>query len=174
MVLCSKSHQLEYKGYPGVVQHELVHHITIRMCNNNLPIWLLEGIAMYDGTAYYGFETSRLLSSMKKNHVSLTLDYIEKHDLNIDLSTEEVYCFYNTSYMYIRYICETYGHETLMDLFREAGEKPFHDSTLNESFEQKNQKTAEEVIAKVLGLTKAELSENYLKWLDEVDFENLG
>lgn len=167
-------HPREFNGYPGVVQHELVHHITIRMCNNNLPLWLLEGIAMYDGTAYYGFETSRLLSSMKKNHVSLTLDYIEKHDLNTDLSTEEVYCFYNTSYMYTRYICETYGHETLMDLFREAGKKPFHDSTLNDTFEQENQKTAKEVIAKVLGLTKAELSANYLKWLDEVDFENLG
>lgn len=164
----------EFNGYPGVVQHELVHHITIRMCNNNLPLWLLEGVAMFDGTAYYGFDTSKLLRSTTKENVSKTIEYIEEHDLNTDLSTEEVYCFYTTSYMYTRYICETYGHETFMDLFREAGKKPFHDSTLNDTFEQENQKTAEEVIETVLGLTKAELSEGYLKWLEEVDFENLG
>lgn len=167
-------HPSEYTGYPGVVQHELVHHITIRICNNNLPVWILEGIAMYDGSAYYGLESSSLLSSLSYAGVSYSIDYLEKMDLGSDLSTQDIYTYYNTSYMYVRYITETYGHETLMDIFYEAGKKPFHDSTLNDTFEQENQKTADKVIKRVLGLTKAQLSEDYLIWLDTLDFDNLG
>jgi len=166
-------HPLEYNGYPGVVQHELVHHVTIRICNNNLPVWILEGIAMYDGSAHYGFESSRLLSSITKEGVSNTIEYIEEHDLNTDLTTQEIYNYYQTSYMYVRYICETYSHDTLMDLFYEAGKKPFNDSTLNDTFENQNQDTASEVLLSVLGLSKEELSDNYLQWLDGLDFDNL-
>lgn len=163
-------HPLSYNGYPGVVQHEVVHHITIRMCNNNLPMWLLEGIAMYDGSAAYGFENSGLLSRMTKKGVEQTIKDIELRDLYSDLSSEEIRNYYNTSYMYVRYITETYGHDKLMDLFYEAGNKPFHDSTLNDSFEINNQKTAEEVIMTVLEISKEQLSEGYLYWLETVDF----
>jgi len=166
-------HPVEYKGYPSVVQHELVHNITIRICNNNLPVWILEGIAMYDGSAFYGFESSRILSSINKEGVSNTIEYIEEHDLNTDLTTPEIYNYYQTSYMYVRYICETYGHDTLMDIFYEAGKKPFNDSTLNDTFEKQNQDTASVVLLSVLGLTKEELSENYMQWLDGLDFDNL-
>ena len=132
-------HDIPYDSYAGVVQHELVHHITIRMCNNNLPLWLLEGIAMYDGTAYYGIDSSALLSNISKKNISHTIDYLERNDLNNDLSKQDIYNFYNSSYMYVRYIMEVYGRDTLMDLFLEAGKKPFHDSTLNKAFEKKTE-----------------------------------
>jgi len=164
----------EYNGYPGVVQHELVHHITINICNNNLPLWLLEGIAMYDGSAHYGFESDRLLSDITKEHVSYTIEYMEVHDLTKDLTKQEIYNFYNTSYMYVRYIDQVYGRDKLMEIFYEAGKKPFHDSTLNETFESDNQQTASEVLMTVLGLTKEELSSEYLAWLDTLDFDTLG
>lgn len=51
-------------------------------------------------------------------------------------------------------------------LFYEAGKKPFHDSTLNDAFKINNQITTGEVIQSVLGVTKAELSEGYLAWLE--------
>lgn len=167
-------HTGDYKGYPGVVQHELVHHITINICNNNLPIWLLEGIAMYDGSAYYGLEKTKLLSAITKSRVLQTIKDIEENNLSSITEMQDIYDFYATSYMYVRYICETYGRQALMDIFYEAGRKPFHDSTLNKTFEQENQKTAEEVIMTVLGLTKTELSEDYIEWLDTLDFDNLG
>lgn len=166
-------HPEEYTAYPGVVQHELVHHISIRICNNNLPVWILEGIAMYDGSAYYGLESYSILSSLSYTGVSHTIGFLEKMDLASDLSSADIYTFYGTSYMYVRYIVETYGHQTLMDIFYEAGTKPFHDSTLNDTFEQANQQTADEAIMNVLGLTKAQLSEAYLIWLDTLDFDNL-
>ena len=166
-------HDIPYDSYAGVVQHELVHHITIRMCNNNLPLWLLEGIAMYDGTAYYGIDSSALLSNISKKNISHTIDYLERNDLNNDLSKQEIYNFYNSSYMYVRYIMEVYGRDTLMDLFLEAGKKPFHDSTLNKAFEKENRDTAAEVLVTVLGVTKKELSKAYLTWLDGLSNEDI-
>ncbi len=163
-----------YKGYPGVVQHELVHHITINICNNNLPLWILEGIAMYDGSAYYGFENNRLLSNITKENVSHTIAYLNANDLNQDLDQQSIYNFYNTGYMYVRFIDQVYGREKLMDIFYEAGKKPFHDSTLNETFESDNQKTGAEVLLTVLGLTEEEFSNEYLAWLETLDFETIG
>ena len=164
----------DYDGYPGVVQHELVHHITINICNNNLPLWLLEGIAMYDGSAYYGFETNKMLSLITNENVANTIQYMETNDLTKDLTKEEIYNFYNTGYMYVRFIDQVYGRDKLMDIFYEAGKKPFHDSTLNETFESDNQQTASEVIMTVLGMTKEELSTEYLAWLDTLDYDSLG
>ncbi len=162
-------HPPQYSAYPGVVQHELVHHITIRLCNNNLAVWLLEGIAMHDGTAYYDFNDSRLLTRMTKEGVSVTIADLEAMDLESTVSSEQISNFYNASYMIVKYMNDTYGHDVLMEIFYEAGKKPFHDSTLNEAFEINNQKTTGEVIQSVLGLTKAELSEDYLAWLDNQD-----
>jgi len=125
---------------------------------------------MYDGSAAYGFENSSLLSRMTKKGVEQTIEDIELRDLYSDLTSEEIRNYYNTSYMYVRYIAETYGHDKLMDLFYEAGKKPFHDSTLNDSFEINNQKTADEVIMTVLEITKEQLSKEYLDWLETVDF----
>ncbi len=166
-------HNIGYEPYAGVVQHELVHHITIRMCNNNLPMWILEGIAMYDGSAYYGVKGSSMLARIEKESVSFTIENLENNDLNTDLTEQEIVNFYNTSYMYVRYIDEVYGRDKLMELFSEAGKKPFHDSTLNLEFETNNQKTADDVLMTVLGLTKTDLSREYLNWLDEFDFDSM-
>jgi len=161
----------DYTAYASVVQHELVHHITIRMCNNNLPVWILEGIAMYDGSAYYGIDVSRLLSTMTKSRVSQTIAELELNNLNTNLTTQEIYNYYSTSYMYVRYISETYGRDKLMEIFTVAGEKPFHDSTLNDDFYIINQETAATVLIDVLGVTKERLSNDYLDWLDTFDFQ---
>lgn len=158
-------YDLAYEQYAGVIQHELVHHISIRMCNNNLPLWLLEGIAMYDGSAYYGLENSSLLSSITEIGVRQTIHDLETNDLNQNLTSEEIYDFYRTSYMYVKFIHDTYGREALTAIFETAGEKPFHDSTLNDSFEANNQATADDVLLEVLGMTKEALSDAYLEWL---------
>lgn len=160
----------DYQGYPGVVQHELVHHITINICNNNLPVWMLEGLAMYDGSAFYDHSHSGLLSTLTKDQVSLTIDEVENLDLHISPTTEEVYAFYNTSFMYFKFIAEEYGHDKIMAMFHEAGKKPFHESNFNPDFYRINKETASDVIRKVLGMTKAELSIEYLVWLEETDY----
>lgn len=167
-------HPQEYQGYAGVIQHELVHHITIRMCNGNLPGWMLEGIAMYDGSAPNGFHESATLSAMTEEGITTTIDKMEQVNLADVSDRQEVVDFYTAGYMYIRYIDEVYGRETLMEIFNEAGKKPYQDSALDDEYEIKNQQTASEVFMTVLGLTKAQLSQEYLAWLETVDFETIG
>lgn len=162
-----------FEGYNGTLQHELVHHITIKICNNNLPVWVLEGVAMYYGNAYFDHSKSTTLSNLKKENIDLSIDYLENMDLYNPKSQQHIWDWYNASYMYVRYLIEKYGHDQFMQLFYKAGEKPFHDSIMNDRFEAKNIQTMNEVLSSVFNITKEELGERYLKWLETTDcFEN--
>jgi len=156
-----------YDGYPGTLQHELTHHITIKVCNNNLSAWLLEGIAMYYGNIAVERETHGEIRPMDTNDLLKDIQYLETLDL-YNVEGKVVGDWYNTSYMYVRYIIETYGHDTLMDIFYEAGKKPFNSSVLNENYDVDNILTTADVIERVLGLTKETLSEDYTQWLIEL------
>ena len=157
-----------YDGYPGTLQHELTHHITIKVCNNNLSAWILEGIAMYYGNIAVERETHGEIRPMDKNDMFKDIEYLETLDL-YNVQGKIVGDWYNTSYMYVRYIIETYGHDTLMDIFYEAGKKPFNSSVLNENFDMDNIQTTDEALEVVLGLSKEQLSEAYFLWLDTMD-----
>ena len=167
-----------YTGHPdidryrGTVQHEVVHHITINICKNNLPIWLYEGIAMYYGSAYFGHDSSAILSTLKKENVKVTIEYLENTDMSVVTDKDEIYDWYNRNYMYTVYMIETYGHDKFMDLFYEAGKKPFNDSAANAFFITQNNVTMDEVLMTVLGITKQQLSDDYLVWLEKTDFIN--
>lgn len=152
------------RGYQGTMQHELTHHITIKVCNNNLAPWLLEGIAMYYGNIHYEKYVVGETRPMAYDEVNKDIDYLESLDL-YNAPGDEVRRWYNNSYMVVNYLVETYGHDELMALFYEAGKKPFNSSVFNENFDEDNITTTEEVLKTVLGLTKEELSVNYLEWL---------
>lgn len=142
-----------YGGYNGVLQHEVVHHITIKICNNNLPVWILEGAAMYYDSAYFDHGLSTTLSNLKKENIKLTVDYLENKDLYNAEIQQEIWDWYNASYIYTGYIVETYGHGKYMELYYEAGNI-----------------TLDEILMSVLGITKEELTESYLEWLEITDY----
>jgi hypothetical protein len=155
--------------YKGTVQHEVVHHITINICNNNLPVWLYEGVAMYYGSAYYGFENSKLLSSLKKEDMNMPISELEVLDSSILTETQDIYNWYGQNFMYTAYMIEEYGHDKYMELWYEAGKKPFNDSAANPNFYAQNNVTMEEVLMSVLGITKKQLTDDYLAWLEATD-----
>lgn len=155
--------------YKGTVQHEVVHHITINICNNNLPIWLYEGVAMYYGSAYHGFENSAILSSLKKENLRMSVAELEVLDSSILTETEDIYNWYGQNFMYTAYLIDKYGHDKYMELWYEAGKKSFNDSAANPNFWSQNNNTMVEVLMTVLGITKQELTEGYLAWLENTD-----
>lgn len=159
----------EIDKYKGTVQHEVVHHITINICNNNLPIWLYEGIAMYYGSSYYGFENSKLLSSIKKENMRIPISELEVLDSSQLTETTDIYNWYGQNFMYTAYLIEKYGHDKYMELWYEAGKKPFNDSAANPNFYTQNNVTMGEVLMTVLGITKQELTDAYLAWLETTD-----
>jgi len=157
-------------GYQGTIQHELVHHITIRICNNNLADWILEGTAIYYGNAYYDYSLSSALANMNKENLRQTIDELDAMDLYHPDSEQQVWDWYNTGFGYVAYLVETYGHDRFMDLYYEAGKKPFNDSVANENFKADNIETTREALDTVLGITPEQLSQDYLVWLDTTDF----
>ncbi len=157
----------ENGNYAGVMQHELVHHITLKMCNNNMPTWITEGIAMMYGDMDYKYTINREDFKLDLSKLDKDILYLETVDL-YNVATEEVGDFYNTSYLYVLYIVETYGKDTLMAMFYEAGKKPFNSSVFNENYEQDNIDTMTEVMETVLGITKEELSIDYLNWIESL------
>lgn len=159
-----------FEGYNGTLQHELVHHITIKICNNNLPTWILEGIAMYYGNAYFDHSKSTTLSNLKKENIGLTIEYLETMDLYNPESRQAIWDWYNASFMYVGYLIETYGHDKFMELFYEAGKKPFNDSVINENFYMDNINTLIDIMPEVLEITKDKLTERYLAWLETTDY----
>lgn len=155
--------------YKGTVQHEVVHHITINICNNNLPIWLYEGVAMYYGSSYYGFENSKLLSSIEKENMMMPISKLEVLDSSRLTETQDIYNWYGQNFMYTAYLIETYGYDKYMEIWYEAGKKPFNDSAANPNFYSQNNETMTEVLMTVLGLTKQQLTNDYLAWLETTD-----
>jgi len=159
----------EIYSYQGTVQHEVVHHITINICNNNLPVWLYEGVAMYYGSSYYGFQNSKILSGLKKENVRMPIAELEVLDSSKLTDTEDIYAWYGQNFMYTAYLIDTYGHDKYMELWYEAGKKPFNDSAANPNFYSQNNETMGEVLMKVLNLTKQQLTDSYLDWLETTD-----
>ena len=155
--------------YNGTVQHEVVHHITINICNNNLPIWLYEGVAMYYGSSYFGFENSKILSSLIKENLRMPIAELEVLDSSKLTETDDIYTWYGQNFMYTAYLIDTYGHDKYMEIWYEAGKKPFNDSAANPNFYSQNNETMSEVLMTVLGLTKQQLTDEYLEWLETTD-----
>jgi len=155
--------------YKGTVQHEVVHHITINICNNNLPVWLYEGVAMYYGSAYHGFENSKLLSSIEKGNMAISVAELEVFDSSQLTETQDIYNWYGQNFMYTAYMIETYGHDKYMELWYEAGKRPFNDSAANPNFYSQNNETMKDVLSTVLGITKDQLTAGYLAWLETTD-----
>lgn len=160
----------DIRGYQGTIQHELVHHITLKICNNNLADWLLEGTAVYYGNAYYEYSLTNSLANMNKDNLKQTIDALNAMDMYHPETQQQVWDWYNTGFGYVAYLVETYGHDRFMELYSEAGKKPFNDSVTNETFKQDNIETTREALETVLGITPEQLSADYLAWMETTDF----
>lgn len=153
--------------YYGTVQHELVHHITMRICNNNLPGWIADGIALQYGNFSLEGGNAITLGYATKDQVRVTVDFLENADLWEATEQSETWDWYNASQMVTEYIIDTYGHDQLMALFYEAGKKPYNENVMNPEFHTQNNAILGEVLESVLGITKEELTKDYWAWLDQ-------
>ncbi len=107
---------------------------------------------------------------MKKDNLRQTIDELNATDLYHPNSQEEVWDWYNTGFAYVAYLVETYGHDTFMELYDEAGKKSFNDSVTNASFKDDNIATTREALESVLGITPEQLSQDYIAWLETTTF----
>jgi len=142
-------------NYAGLIQHELVHMVTLDVCAGKAPQWMAEGIAMKYGNGSYEHEDDLVLSKMDQYDIGVPISILKEFNLytasDIDLIGE----YYATCYMYFYYLDKYYGIDKIMEVFREIGL----------SSDTEKDRIAEMAIQKVLGISTAKLSEKYLRWI---------
>lgn len=161
--------QRPLEGYLGTIQHELVHHVTVQMCQNNLSEWLLEGVAIYFGNAWVQKGKIEDISHFDIQKIGWTIEELEDMNLYENAKQEDTMNWYNACYGYVAFLVEEFGEEKIRQLFERAGSYPLH-SSLDSDFAKINNKITGNLLKEVLDHDKEELSKEYLSWLEDTDF----
>ena len=153
--------------YYPLLMHEFTHHITLKMSNNNLPSWFAEGLAVSYGT-YPAEGGTRIDNGMlTKDDVAVTLDWLSEFDNSAATDEAQINSFYHGAGMFVEFLRDSYGQQSIIDILEKAGEKPYNKSILNDDFYIQNQQTLVDAFDAVLGKNTSDLSDEYLAWLEE-------
>ena len=153
--------------YYSLFLHEFTHHVTMKMCNNNLPEWFAEGLAVSYGT--FVAEEGNCIDNGKMDKEALKVDINWLQDFDNRNETEEalIDAYYYASGMFVEFLRDLYGQQTVADLLYKAGEKPYNESIFNDEFTAMNKQTLLEVLEYATGQSIDELSEEYIQWIDQ-------
>jgi len=152
--------------YYGTFLHELVHHVTMKMCNNNLPGWMADGLALSYGSYVDVGANSIESGDQSVDEVKVTIEWLETADMLTEDDRTVIDLWYNASGMFVEFLRAEYGEDMINDMLYLAGEKPYNDRSENPNFETDNAETQAEVFEAIYGKTKEELQEEYYNWLD--------
>lgn len=166
-----------YTGHPqvepyyGTILHELTHHITMKISNNNLSAWLMEGLAIYYGNAVYDLNSGTgSMGHMDRAGMAVDIAYLESFDLYHPATQQAVWDWYNASYAYACFLVERYGQEVINTLLETAGEFPFNSSRQNPEFTAQINAATREVLQRIIGSDPNTISAAYLEWLPDAVF----
>lgn len=110
----SDSVYFTWGGFSTVILHEYVHAIIYDIIGekniNKIPWWITEGMACYEAKqfSYNSFFKEYILKQLSENKVPSV------RTLNNDYVTIDR--FYGWSYMFCRFIIDTYGYEKLLEI----------------------------------------------------------
>ena len=153
--------------YYPLLMHELAHHITLKMCNNNITSWFAEGLAVSYGTYPAEGGTRIDKGTITKDDVAVTLDWLSGFDNGAATDEAQIASFYHGAGMFVEFLREVYGQQSVIDILYKAGEKPYNKSFQKDEFNIQNQKTLIDAFDAVLGKSLSALSDEYLEWLEE-------
>lgn len=91
----------------GPMVHEFTHLIVDDITRGNYPLWFTEGIALYSEYIHTNFEWGKEVKLQK----IYTID-----ELNSEFNKLDQYLAYTQSFRVVKYIVETYGYESLMEI----------------------------------------------------------
>ncbi|MDP4088630.1 MAG: peptidase MA family metallohydrolase [Bacillota bacterium] len=146
------SEAIKFIGWSSEVRaeslaHELIHKVTIKDTNNNMPYWLAEGLA----THYT--EKPIKSGSLKK---PMSIEKLESIDLEALTDNTEISSYYKSAQNAVELIIGKYGEKALRDILQELSKHPFQDHTGSE-VNGKNIQLFDEASKKVLGKSTVEL-----------------
>lgn len=138
------------------IAHEIIHKVTIKQTNNNMPYWFGEGLAEY-------FSLHENVRNRMRSNKSIK--ELQKINLERLKDFNEVRDYYVSSTCLVIFIVDKYGKNKLENIIDELGKYPLQEKVIGEIYKE-NQKTFADVLSKVLGITIEELDEQWKEYLE--------
>lgn len=127
VILIAPDKSYDKEGLNSLLAHELVHLFQFQANNqiSKYPLWFVEGGAEYfSSSQHYPIYTSKQIEKFN------TLTALEEK--MADQEVEVVMDAYNTSHLFLRYLVDQYGEDTLSSvMFPTDGAIAFEDSFAN-------------------------------------------
>ncbi len=147
------------ENYQGLIQHEMVHLITLDESKNNTIGWINEGMAMRYGNGSYPLSEDIALRDTPKYNLDVSIEDLIEFDLYNATDMFEITQYYARTYFYFDYLDQLFGPEKLMNVFKECGKLPATHTP------KEKRKISEEAFIEVLGVNFHEVSTGYQKWI---------
>ncbi|MBN6188536.1 hypothetical protein JQN58_16920 [Aneurinibacillus sp. BA2021] len=160
------------------LKHEIVHLYQFPQLPPYVPVWLMEGMAMYYSEDDMSYVFSGEDGEERLGEINLArLTSSERlGDNGYGVSGRKQQQEYAFSYATVRYLAEVYGEEKLQALvksysdtpwFKIKGDIPSDDADTRYKWEKITSRLTNEYLQKQYGLTEKELEEHVKAWIQE-------
>ncbi|ERI10060.1 hypothetical protein [Aneurinibacillus aneurinilyticus] len=160
------------------LKHEIVHLYQFPQLPPYVPVWLMEGMAMYysDDNMSYVFDGESGQRRLREiNLSSLTAsERLGENGFGVNgRKQQQEYAF---SYNTVRYIVEMYGEDTLQELiasysntpwYKIKDDIPFEDKDANYKWKKVTTRLTDEYLEKHLGINEHELEARVKRWISD-------
>lgn len=147
------------ENYQGMVQHELVHLVTLDESKKNTMQWINEGMAMRYGNGSYPLKDDLILKDIPKYRLNIPLEDLMEFDLYTADDLHEIGQYYTQVYFYFDYLDREFGVDKLFQVFKECGKVPATEDV------EKRKEISEAAFEKILGVNFKDVSNGYIKWI---------
>ena len=156
------------ESYQRILEHELVHKLTIKESNNNMPYWFTEGLAVYYSNHYndpYPIKTKELYIREYHNE-PLDILKLEKTNLEMLEDSKTISAYYDSAGMIVKFLVDAFGEEKIKEIVSSLGDFPYQEGTGAE-VDREAQKRFHSILPKVLGMDVIQLNEAWNQYISK-------
>jgi len=118
--------------FPSIVAHEYTHAVISMMTNNECPIWLHEGVAVFEQARYTKLSLLYLMGEIKKGK-TLTLEEVNE-GFSEKTDSQKIALSYEAAYTAVLVILDKWGWDGLRGLMHNMGRGMHYANAMDEEF----------------------------------------
>ena len=149
-------------SYQRILEHELVHKITLRESNNNMPYWFTEGLAVYFSNFYNDLNQVKNKDQYFDRYGKSPMDIEELEQTNLEKLEDNtaISQYYDSAGIIVKFIVDKYGIHRLKQIVAMLGKHPYQVGTGSE-VDKEAQKKFHMIIPKVLDVDMIHLNADW-------------
>ena len=155
------------ESYKRVLEHELVHKLTIMQSNNNMPYWFTEGLAVYFSNFHNDPDQIKTKEQYMREYNNNRLDILTLEAINLEKieNHELISNYYDSAGLIVQFMIESYGIERVKNIVNSLGSYPYQKGTGAE-VDLVAKDRFQNVIKNDLGMDLIELNEAYKLYIN--------